>query len=273
MKVDLATGKASTILERKGVAAVLIIPGTRLMLSTNWDSNTATLFNRDTGAVTADIPTGKGPDGAFYDAASGLAFVMNGESGDATVIDIASAKGVATIALAEAPEAGVPDGKGKAYINLEASNEIAVVDIAGRRVITRYNLPGCEEPTGIAFDPATNLLISACHNGVAKLIDAKSGADKGSITIGKGADGSLFDPKTRTGFVPSIDGQLAIYQLDTKGVPHSVQMVTTREGARTAAYDDATHKLYLPAATIERDAKGEYVSATRDFSVLTVSQK
>ena len=91
---------------------VLIIPGTSLMLSTNGESNTATLFDRNSGSVKARIPTGKGPDGALYDTASKLAFVMNGDGHSATSIDPARGSTAGTVALDGAPEAGVSDGRG-----------------------------------------------------------------------------------------------------------------------------------------------------------------
>jgi DNA-binding beta-propeller fold protein YncE len=80
MRIDLETPKVTmNFVKGEDVAAVLIIPGTSLMLSTNGESNTATLFDRNSGSVKARIPTGKGPDGALYDTASKLAFVMNGD--------------------------------------------------------------------------------------------------------------------------------------------------------------------------------------------------
>lgn len=87
MTVDLNNGNTNTLLERDHVAAVLMLPNSDLMLSTNYDSDNATLFNRKTAQIIADIPTGQEPDGALYDPVSGLVFVMNGESEDVTVID------------------------------------------------------------------------------------------------------------------------------------------------------------------------------------------
>ncbi len=78
MTIDLATRKVTPVfVKADDVAAVLIITGTDLMLSTNGGSNNATLFDRNTGKVKAVIPTGEEPDGALYDERTGLAFVMN----------------------------------------------------------------------------------------------------------------------------------------------------------------------------------------------------
>lgn len=268
----LSKGRFTTLIKREGVAAVLPI-GDRMMLSTNGDQNSATLFDRFTGKVAADLPTGTEPDGAAFDSASGLAFVMNGGSEDVTLIDVARRKAVGRIAVGGAPEGGVADGRGQFFLNIEDRNEIAVISIAKRMPVRRYALAGCIEPTGIAYDAEAGLLISACHNGVAKLVDATTGHDRGTIAIGKGADGSLFDPKRRIGFVPCIDGTLTVYRLDGAGKVTGVQHLKTRDGARTAAYDSRHDRLYAARAAVERDAHGRYLRAVRDFEILTIGPR
>lgn len=273
MTVDLETGEASTLLERNDVAAVLILPDTDLMLSTNYGSNDAALFNRVTAQVIADIPTGTEPDGAMFEPDSGLIFVMNGGSEDVTVIDPESARAVATIAVGGIPEAATSDGSGRVYINIEDTNEVVVIDIAARNVVARYPLPECHEPTGIAYDPATGLLISACHNNIAKLIEARTGRDRGSFAIGTGADGAIFNPGTRTGFVSCIDGTLTVFRLDEQGNAGIIQTVTTADGARTQAYDSQTDRIYLPAARVERNEAGEYLRAAEGFQIIVVGRR
>lgn len=265
-------GRLTTLLRRKGVASVLPI-GTRLMLSTNGDENSATLFDRFTGKVIADMPTGAEPDGAAFDARTGTAFVMNGGSGDITLIDVARHDVVGRIAVGGAPEGGVSDGRGHFFLNLEDRNEIAVIAIAARKLVRRYALPGCLEPTGIAYDARSGVLVSACHNGIAKIIDAATGRDRGTIPIGKGADGSIFDARRRLGFVPCIDGTLSVYRLDARGKVSAIQHLVTRDGARTAAYDGGRDRLYLASATVERDAKGQYLRAQKDFRIVTVGMR
>ena len=274
MRIDLATRKVTTdFVKGEDVAAVLIIPGTPLMLSTNGESNTATLFDRTTGVIKAKIKTGKGPDGALYDPSSKLAFVMNGDSEDTTLIDIASATAVATIALGGKPEAAAADGKGRVYINIEDTAEIAVVDVKARKTVGRYKLPGCEEPTGIDYDSQTGLLISACHNKVAKLIDASTGADRGSVVIAQGADGAIFDAQRRLVYVPCNDGTLSVFSLSKEGKAALVQAVPTQRFARTAALDPETGRLYLPAVQRKPDGKGEGTRIPGTFQVLVVAPK
>jgi YVTN family beta-propeller protein len=274
MTVDLKTNNVTPrFVAGEDVAAVLIIPDTSLMLSTNWTTGKATLFDRLTGQIKAHIAVGKGPDAALYDPASKLVFVMNGESNDVSLVDITKAATVATIPVGGKPEAAASDGHGRVYLNIEDTAEIVVIDSSAHKVVGRYAMKGCEEPTGLAFDATTGLLISACHNSVAKLIDARTGADKGSAKIGKDADGAIFDANQRLVFIPSNNGTLTIFKLDTNGKAQPVQQVVTHEGARTAALDPTTDRLYLPSANFVdgKDGKREAVAGT--FEVLVVGRK
>ena len=255
MVVNLTT-KAVTerLVEIASGSAVLVIPGTNLMLTTEYDSNQAALFDRSTGAVKARIPTGTAPDAALYDSASALAFVMNAKSNDATLIDVENAKAVGTIALGGKPESGVADGRGNVFINIEDTAEIAVVDSKSRKVTKRIKLDDCVAPTGIAYDPVGATLVSACHNGIARLIDAQTGASRGAVKIGADADGALFDSERRIVWIPGNDGTLTWFRLETNGRVTIVENVATEPGARTAALDPKTGRVYLPA----RQAPGTF---------------
>ncbi len=272
MAIDLTTRAVTPVLTPgEGVAAVLILPGTRLMLSTNGDADTAMIVDRATGRRTATIPTGTDPDGAAFDARSGIAFVMNGESRDVTLIDPVGAAALATIKVGGTPEGAVADGAGHVFVNIEDTAEIARIDIAKRKVTARYRLAGCEEPTGIAHDPVTGLLISACHNGVATLVDARTGAARGSFAIGRMADGAIFDAVRRLVYVPCDDGTLTIVALDRRGRPSPVATVNTQVGARTAALDPKTGRLYLPAHDFAPGPDGAPQRVPGTFKVLVVA--
>ena len=273
MTLDLNTDKIGWLIKRDNVAAPLLITGTSLMLTTNGGSDSVTLLDRTTGAVTADIAVGKGPDGAWYDAATHKAYVMNSDDHSISVIDITSSRVVATWPVDGAPEGATGDGKGHLFVNLEDHNAIAVIDMTSGKTTGNWPLPGCDEPTGLVHDDVAGVLIPACHNHVAKVIDATTGADRGTIKIGGGADGSLFDPAVREGYIPCIDGTLTAYHLDNQGRVSHVRSLVTADGARTAAFDPANGRLYLPAADVERDKDGGYVTARQHFHIVVVTTR
>src|SRR4051794_1215645 len=148
--IDLRTGKATDrIVPGQRVHAALPIPGTREVISTNGESNNATLFDGRTGRVRATIPTGKKPDAAAFDPATGTVWIMDAGSGEATVIDPKSASVLATVQVGGSLEFAVSDGRGRIYVNVEDRNEVAVLDIKTRKLLSRFPLAGCDGPTGI----------------------------------------------------------------------------------------------------------------------------
>jgi DNA-binding beta-propeller fold protein YncE len=145
------------------------------------------------------------------------------------------------------------DGHGHLFVNVEDKNEIAELSLSTRKVLRRIALPGCDGPTGLAY-AEDGVLISACGNGVAKLVRASDGKVLGEIAIGPRPDGAFVDPGRRRAYIPSGgDGTLAI--LDTSGpLPRKVATVQTQRGARTGAVDPESGRVYLPAARYEAPA-------------------
>jgi YVTN family beta-propeller protein len=247
--IDLRTGQATDkIVPGQRVHAALAIPGTHEVISTNGETNNATLFDGRTGSIRATIPTGTKPDAAAYDPATRTVWIMNPGSGDITVIDPVSAKVVATVPVGGSLELGAATGSGRLYVNIEDKNEVAVIDTFKRRVQARFALQGCDGPTGIAYDPASHEIISACANGVA-VVSAPDGRQIARLPIGKGADGAALDVKRHMALIPAgRDGNLTLIRLQP--VPKVVGQLPTAVSARTIALDPETGRAYLPSAML-----------------------
>ena len=109
------------------------------------------------------------------------------------------------------------------------------------------------------------------HRSTAKLIDAKSGADRQSVTIGKDADGVMFDAQRRLLYVSCMDGTLSIFPLGPDGKAGSVSTVKTAFGARTEGLDAKTGRIYLPRTDYKTDAEGDRKRIPGTFEVLVVA--
>lgn len=217
------------------------------MMVTHGGTAEAVFYNAKTGAEVARVKTGMGPDAAAFDAHSGLVLVMDHRGGDVTLIDPKAHKAVGSIAIGGDLEAAAVDGAGKAYVNVENKNEIVVVDLTKRAVLTRYALAGCDGPTGLAYDAADKQLIAAC-DGSTVVVDAPTGKIVATLPTGKGADAVAYDPGQKLAFVPAgQDGTLAIVSVG-KGKASIVDTVKTQVSARTAAVDLRSGRVYLPAA-------------------------
>jgi YVTN family beta-propeller protein len=274
MAVDLDSGKVTPkLVEGKRLHAVLPLPDGRA-LSTNGGDNTATLFEAATGKVIAAIPTGANPDAVLFEPSSGLALVMDGKGGDITLIDPKTAHVEGRIDVGGKLEFAVADGKGRVFVNVEDKAEIAAIDVAQRKVMARYKLDGCEEPSGLALNPDTGLLLAACANRKAVAVQAKDGAPVATLIIAERPDGAIFDAKRKLFFIPCGAGSMAVIG-ESAGKPAVIATVPTANGARTAALDPQTGKLYLPTADFAPPAAGEkrHTVVPGTFRVLVVGEK
>ena len=152
MVIDADTGKAKAdFAAGDHLHEVMAIPGGNLVLTTNSGDNSARILNAADGSLIASVPTAKDPDAAIYDPAGGLVLVMGGDSGEITFVDVKAAKAVGSLVVGGALEFPALDGKGRLFVNVEDKNEIAVIDLASRKVIRRYPLAGCKGPGGLAY--------------------------------------------------------------------------------------------------------------------------
>ncbi len=206
-----------------------------------------TLFDLKTLKPLGQVMTGENPDSIVYDPASGRVFTFNGRSHDSTAFNAKSGKVEATIPLGGKPEFSVTDKKGSVFVNIEDKHEIAVIDSKKMTVTKRYNLEGCEEPSGLAFDMAKRHLFSVCGNKVMVISDPDSGKVLATVPTGAGTDGAGFDPGTGTAFSSNGEGTLTLVR-EVNGKYQVVQNVKTERGARTMTVDPKTHRVFLSAA-------------------------
>lgn len=248
--IDIRTGKATDkIVSGHRVHDALAIPGTHDVISTNGETNNATLFDGRTGQVRATILTGTKPDAAAYDPATRSVWIMNPGSGDITIVDPTAAKVIATLPVGGSLELGVADGRGRLYVNVEDKNEVVVIDTRARKVLRRFPLAGCEGPTGIAYDDRWREVVSACGENAVAIVSAPDGRQIARLPIGKGADGATVDSKRHLALVPAgRDGNLTVIRLGLN--PVVVGQIATALSARTIAIDPSTGRAYLPSAKL-----------------------
>jgi YVTN family beta-propeller protein len=262
------------------VHGIAPVPDSGLAASSNGPSDTVSVFEGKTGRVVATIPTGKNPDAIIVEPLLGLIVTANKESQDLTLIDAQKFVSVGTIRVPGEPEFLAADGHGLVYNNISDKNEIAVIDIAARRVLRTIKLAKCSEPTGLAYDAPDELLISVCANGIANFINAKTGADVATFTVGKGPDAALFDAVRRVALVPSGEaGTLTVISVRSVTDIAVTQTLHTQQGARTGAIDPRTGRVYLPTGKLVPAKKRGAVSepdgwpsvAPGSFKILVVA--
>jgi len=247
--VDVASGReVADIADTPGVHGIALAPELNRGYISCGNAGVVKVFDLKSRAVLATVATGAGPDAILYEPATQRVFAFNGHGRSATVIDAKTNVVVATIALGGKPEFARADGRGQVFVNIEDSAELAVLDAKSATLKSRWPLPHCEEPSGLAFDAAHRRSFSTCGNQVLAVTDVDSGKAVAGVPIGKGVDGAEFDPATQNVYSANGEGTLSVVHEQAPDSYKVSQTLDTQRGARTIALDAATHRLYLPTA-------------------------
>lgn len=249
MSLDADTGKSKLGLAMTNRShQILPINGGAELLVTNSGDATVTIMNAATGKTRVTTHVSAGPDAALLEPTTGLIAVIGNRSGNVDLVDPASGASIGSIPVGGTLEYAAADGKGSIFVNVEDKGEIAAIDMKARRVIGRYKMAGCEEPTGLTYLPPNNLLLAACGNGVADLVSPDTGAVVQSFKIGNGSDAVFYDGIRKLAFIPSGDsGTLAVIAVEGQ-TARIVETIKTAKGARLGMVDTKTGKVYLPTA-------------------------
>jgi DNA-binding beta-propeller fold protein YncE len=216
--------------------------------ATSGRDGTVTMFDLRTLRVLRRTRAGDDADAVVYDPVSRRVVSLNGDANTASVIDPVSGRLLATIALGGKPEFGVAASDGRLYANLVDSAQMVEIDPKASRVLRRWTLAPCEEPTGLAIDRVHHLLFSGCHNRLMAISDYGQGRLVAQTPIGGGVDGGAFDPSSQLAFTSNGDGTLTVVHEDSPTRFHVVATIGTRRGARTMALDERTHRIYTVTA-------------------------
>ena len=126
--IDVKTESVATR-QRREQSHCPSVPGTNLIVFTH-SKGLIRLADKATDKVLAEFQGEKNPNSAAYDPITKLVFVLNKDSGTATIVDPAARKVVGTIPISpNILEFPVADGAGKIFDNVETTAEIAVIDV------------------------------------------------------------------------------------------------------------------------------------------------
>lgn len=244
------------VLDTPGVHGFVAVPALGKGFSTNGQENKASVVDLATLKTTSKVPTGGNPDALLYEPRSGEVWTFNGRGRSATAFDAKTGKVLAAeVPLDGKPESGVADPSGdRLFVNIEDKNEVAVIDVKGRKVTARWPIAPGTAATGMAIDPSTDRLIVGCGNSKIVLLDTKTGAVAATADCGQGVDAVAFDPETHLAFASAGgSGTVTIARVEPAKLT-VVQTLATERGARTMTLDAKTHRIYLSNAKTRTDA-------------------
>jgi YVTN family beta-propeller protein len=244
--VDTETGKpVGAITGMKAIHGVALNPDGKVGYVSDGGANNVVVFDRKTFKTITTVAAGTNPDGILFEPKTKTVWAFNGRSKNATVIDAATNTVAGTVELGGKPETPIADGKGNIYNAVEDTSEIVHIDAASKKVLARWKLAGCESPSGMAFDPAGRKLFPVCDGKTMAVLNADSGKQLGTATIGDSPDAAGYSAKHGVVFSANGDGTLTV--VDGKTFK-TAQTVATAKGARTMTYDDKTDRVYLITA-------------------------
>ena len=275
--IDTRTGKLlADIPGQVRSHGVALVPKlSRGFITDGGGSGAILVFDLKTYKVLGRIQTMPDSDGIIYDPGIDLVLAVSGD-GNALMtfhpdIDPHNGK-VETIPLGGAPEFLAADGSGKAYINLEDKDLVAVVDLHSGKVIDRWPVAPGGHPTSMAIDPAAHRLFIGCRNPAKMIVmSTETGKIEAALPIGSINDAARFD--RGVAFASCGDGSITV--IGRKAGQFQVeQTVTTVAGARTMGLDSATQEIFLPTAEMLHAAPGHRPQPKPGtFEIIAVSRR
>ncbi len=273
--IDGDSGKTiADIAGQKRSHGVAIVPKAgRGFISDGGGDGAIVIFDLKTNAVLGTIAALPDADGIIFDASSGLVLVVSGDKGVLMTlkpdIDPKTGKIDAPIDLGGSPEFLAADGKGKAYINLMDKNEVAVVDLKARKVLSRWPVAPGGAPVGMSMDTKNRRLFIGCRNPQKLIVmSADDGKVLADLPIGAGVDATKFLGKQA--FASCRDGSLAVAAETSPGKFEIVETVKTPPGARTMGVDPPTDTIYMPTAEFEEAKPGARPATKPDTFMIVV---
>ncbi|HVJ07191.1 MAG TPA: hypothetical protein VM554_02300 [Acidisarcina sp.] len=277
MILDSQTGKTLGDVPGQKIAhGVAIVPKLNRGFITDGGGKGAILvFDLKTYAVLGRLAALPDADGIIYDAGTDEVLAVAGDSNALITfkpeIDPKNGKIDEPIQLGGAPEFLATDGAGKAYINLEDKDVVAVVDLKTRKVVDRWPVAPGGKPVGMAMDRATHRLFIGCRNPQKLVVmNAENGKVEASLPIGAGVDATAFDDGQA--FASCRDGSLSVVGEKT-GMFAVEQSVKTPDGARTLGLDETHHRLFLPTAEFEPATTGRPKAKPGTFMIVVVDRQ
>lgn len=234
-----------------GAGAALLLPTLNRGFSINEDGS-ITAFDLTTLALIRRAKIAADADAASYDPVSGRIAVVSSDSRKVTFVDPHSLAVIGIVALETAKADGsAADGQGAILLNERDRNALLKIDAKTMKVMAEWQITGCMQPTGIAYDKVTHRAFIGCRgeHPVLAILNADSGSTIMTLPLGRGNDGVVFDAARKRIFATNgVDSNLVIFRQDDADHYRMEQAVTTRPQARTMAYDPTRQRVFSVAA-------------------------
>ena len=193
-----------------------------------------------------------GADFGVYDPASRLIYLGNGgkavKSGTShiSMISIDKKEVVGQIDLEAATLKGmlIDHKANRLYVNMRDKNQVGVIDLASRKLVTTWTFPGLNSNAAIGFDEKNNRLFIGSRNpGIMYVIDSASGKLVTTFKTVNVSDDMTYDAHHHRLLVSGADG-LDVFAQDNPDTYRLVQHIDTL-GGKTSTYVPSLKQFYV----------------------------
>jgi DNA-binding beta-propeller fold protein YncE len=207
-------------------------------------------------------------DGIAYDKRTKYLYVNNGGEGAGkdysliSVVDTVSLEVKGEIRLdADKLEATQidPDAP-RMFANLPGKNQIAVIDLNSRKIVSTWSVAPGRSNMALAYDPVLHRLYVGCRDtevrGQIVVLDATNGKRITSLPIGGWTDQIEWDAARKRLYTSCGTGQVFTYQLESNRKYRELPTVDTAILAKTSLFVPSLDRLYVSAPHLaEFDAR------------------
>jgi YVTN family beta-propeller protein len=257
-------------------SSIALARDNRTLVAANLINNSVTIFIPAFDRVVAEIPVGKDPRSVALTPDSATALVANHGDGTLSVVSLAENAVIATIPVGVMPYGIVMSSADTAYVSLEGSNQIAVVDVRGQRVTSLIPVP--DAPAGLTLW-GDFLYVTHFWSGEVSLVYLPQG--RVTQTVPTGSDTALFqnlEPDVGRGvaYLPQtrLNAQNRALTYDSAAFP-VVNVLSLRDLSvqrdRRIPLDTADRPVNMPfAAAVDRFSQRLYIANAGSNSISVI---
>ena len=224
----------------------------------NGGDGSVQLFAGEDLAPSGRIELGEDADNVRVDDHGDRVLVGYGR-GSIGVVDALHRKKVADIPLPGHPEGFQLDPrKGRIYVNLPGTRQVAVFDLASGRSLAWWPLSDVARTYPMALDEAGDRIVVAAREPPRLIAFTPEGAVVASLETCGDADDVFADAKRHRLYVICGEGVVDVFQADQAGYAR-VGRVPTARGARTALLLNSTDRLYVAVPALGSEPAAVWV--------------
>jgi hypothetical protein len=235
-------GRISGLEEPQGVAYA---PASDRIVVASGGDGAVRMFRGGDFAPAGEVRLGSDADNVRLDPRTGHVLVGYGRGGLA-VIDPVKPSKLADIALGAHPEGFQLESRtGRAFVNVPAARQIAVVDLASARQTGTWAVPELESNFPLAIE-GSGARLAVVYRKPPRLVllDAKSGAVTANVPSCGDADDVFFDAKRGRIYVSCGDGAVDVFQSDSTQT-RLLAGIPTPAGGRTSLFVPELDRLFV----------------------------